>query len=184
MWDLPGHPILDKQTLVGGCVRLPLSVDAERLHAEFARLPSSVWNPRVGGVGVHRYADALFLRGYAPAEGEKPMEDRPELDLLPYVRYVIEELIDAQPLRCLLARLPGGAVIPPHVDQAQYFWKSLRIHIPVESHERSWMLCGGQVYLMRVGEVWVLNNNTRHAVWNEHPTLSRTHLICDFLPSP
>jgi hypothetical protein len=37
---------------------------------------------------------------------------------------------------------------------------------------------------MRAGEVWVLNNSTRHAVWNEHATLSRTHLICDFLPSP
>ena len=183
MLDLPGHPTLDKQTLVGGCVRLPLSVDAERLHAEFAKLPPSVWGSRGGRVGVHSAAEALFLRGYAPAEGNKPIEDRPALDLLPYVRYIIEELIDAQPLRCLLARLPAGAAIPPHVDRAPYFSKSLRIHIPVETHELSWMVCAGQVYLMRAGEVWVLNNSTTHAVWNEHASLSRTHIICDFLPS-
>ena len=183
MLDLPGQPTLDKQTLVGGCVRLPLAVDAARLQAEFANLPASVWGSTGGRVGVHRAAEALFLRGYAPAEGNKPIEDRPALDLLPYVRHVIEELIDAQPLRCLLARLPAGAAIPPHVDRAPYFSKSLRVHVPVETHELSWMVCAGQVYLMRAGEVWMLNNSTTHAVWNEHATLSRTHLICDFLPS-
>jgi len=183
MLDLPGQPTLDKQTLVGGCVRLPLTVDAERLHAEFAKLPPSVWGSTGGRVGVHRAAEALFLRGYAPAEGNKPIEDRPALDLLLYVRYIIEELIDAQPLRCLLARLPAGAAIPPHVDRAPYFSKSLRVHIPVATHELSWMVCAGQVYLMRAGEVWMLNNSTTHAVWNEHASLSRTHIICDFLPS-
>lgn len=184
MLDLPGQPILDKQTLVGGCVRLPIKVDAARLHAEFEKLPPSVWGSRGGRVGVHSAAEALFLRGYAPAEGNKPIEDRPSLELLPYVREVIEEQIDAPPLRCLLARLPAGAAIPPHVDRAPYFSKSLRIHIPVETHDQSWMLCAGQVYLMQVGEVWVLNNSTTHGVWNEHVRLSRTHLICDFLPSP
>jgi len=184
MLDLPGQPVLDKQSLVGGCVRLPLTVDADRLHAEFAALPTSVWGTTGGRVGVHCAAEALLLRGYAPAEGNKPIEDRPALDLLPYARYIIEDLIDAPPLRCLLARLPAGAAIPPHIDRAPYFSKSLRVHVPVETHERSWMLCAGQVYAMRAGEVWVLNNSATHAVWNEHPTLSRTHMICDFLASP
>jgi hypothetical protein len=184
MLDLPGQPTLDKLTLVGGCLRLPLTVDADRLHAEFVKLPPSVWGSTGGRVGVHSAAEALFLRGYAPAEGNKPIEDRPALDLLPYVRHIIEDLIGAPPLRCLLARLPAGAAIPPHVDRAPYFSKSIRIHIPVETHELSWMLCAGQVYLMRAGEVWALNNSTTHAVWNEHATLSRTHIICDFLASP
>ena len=37
---------------------------------------------------------------------------------------------------------------------------------------------------MRPGEAWALNNSAAHAVWNAHPERSRTHLICDFLPSP
>jgi len=184
MLDLPGQPVLDKQSLVGGCVRLPLTVDAERLHNEFAALPTSVWGTTGGRVGVHSAAEALFLRGYAPAEGNKPIEDRPVLDLMPYARHIIEDLIDAPPLRCLLARLPAGAAIPSHIDRAPYFSKSLRIHVPIETHERSWMLCAGQGYAMRTGEVWVLNNSATHAVWNAHPTLSRTHMICDFLASP
>jgi hypothetical protein len=37
---------------------------------------------------------------------------------------------------------------------------------------------------MLPGEVWALNNIARHAVWNADATRARTHLICDYLPSP
>jgi hypothetical protein len=132
---------------------------------------------------VHREVQALFLRGYAPAQGEKPIEDREPLALLPYARHIIEELIPAPPLRCLLAQMPAGVTIAPHIDRAPYFSKSLRLHFPVESHDRAWMVSGTQTYLMSPGEVWVLNNSAPHAVWNAHETQSRTHMICDFLPS-
>lgn len=184
MLDLPGHPLLDKRSLLGGCVRLPLTIDAERLRTEIAALGESVWGTPGGRVGVHRAAEAVFLRGYAPAQGrDKPIEDRPVLAQLPYARSIIETIIPAQPLRCLLARLPASTAIPPHVDRAPYFGKSLRLHFPVETHDQAWMMCNGSAYLMRAGEVWVLNNSTQHGVWNAHATLARTHLICDFLPS-
>jgi len=182
--DLPGQPVLDKNALVGGCVRLPLKVDAIRLKAEVAALPESVWGGSGGRVGVHSAAEALFLRGHAPAQGPLPIEDRPVLNLLPYARSIIEELLGAPPMRCLLARLPADTVIAPHIDRAPYFSKTLRIHVPVETHELSWMLCAGEGYVMREGEVWALNNCAVHAVWNEHRSLSRTHMICDFLASP
>lgn len=184
MLDLPGQPVLDKNALVGGCVRLPLKVDAIRLKAEVAALPESVWGGSGGRVGVHSAAEALFLRGHAPAQGPLPIEDRPVLNLLPYARSIIEELLGAPPMRCLLARLPADTVIAPHIDRAPYFSKTLRIHVPVETHELSWMLCAGEGYVMREGEVWALNNCAVHAVWNEHRSLSRTHMICDFLASP
>jgi hypothetical protein len=184
MLDLPGQPILDKHTLVGGCLRLPLQIDGIRLRTEIASLPTSMWGTTAGRVGVHNAAEALFLRGYAPAEGPKPIEDRPPLQHLPYAREIIERVIPAPPLRCLLAKLPPLAVIQPHIDRAPYFSKSMRIHVPVETHEQSFMLCAGQGYLMRPDEVWALNNCAEHAVWNAHPTLHRTHMICDFLPTP
>ncbi len=185
MHDLPGQPLLDKHALVGGCVRLPLTVDAERLRTEVAALAPALWGTTAGRVGVHNSAEALFLRGHAPTEGDKPIEERPALRLLPYARSIVEEVIAAPPQRCLLARLPAGAVIAPHRDdRAPYFAKTLRIHVPVETHDESWMFCAGSTYLMKPGEVWSLNNLAVHAVWNAHATLSRTHLICDFLPTP
>jgi hypothetical protein len=184
MLDIPGAPYLDKAALVGGCVRLPLTVDARRLREEVFGLPADVWGSAGGRVGVHRAAEALFLRGHAPAEGDLPVADRLVLDGLPYIRSLIEGLITAEPLRCLLARLPADTVIAPHVDRAPYFSKTLRVHIPVETHESVYMVADGLSYSMAEGEVWVLNNSSVHAVWNAHPTRSRTHLICDYLPSP
>jgi hypothetical protein len=184
MLDLPGQPIIDKTALVGGCLRLALRVDAERLAAEVAALPASLWGTRGGRVGVHRDAEALFLRGYAPAQGALPIEDREPLALLPYTREIIYQLIPAPPQRCLIARLPGGATIAPHIDRAPYFSKTLRLHVAIESHDLAWMVAGALCYLMKPGEIWVLNNSAPHAVWNADPNRSRTHLICDFLPTP
>jgi hypothetical protein len=183
MGEHPDSGRLDKTALIGACARLPLAVDAARLRAEVAALPASYWGTTAGRVGVHRAADAIFLRGHAPAAGDLPIADRPALALLPYVREIIREMLGGQPLRCLLARLPAGASIAPHIDRAPYFQTCLRIHIPVESHDRAWMVCGGMSYIMRPGEVWALNNGDVHAVWNAHPTLPRTHLICDFEPA-
>lgn len=179
----PDQPGFDKHAHVKGCVRMPLALDPDRLRAEVAALPSDVWGSTAGRKGVHRAAEALFLRGYAPAEGERPIEDRPALDSLPYLRAFLEETIPAPPLRALLARLPAGERIPPHVDRGAYFNNSVRIHVPIETNDDVWMYCDGRSFHMRVGEVWTLNNIATHAVWNAHPSRSRTHLICDFLPT-
>ena len=183
MLDVPGYPVLNKAALVGACLRLPLSVDAARLRGEVASLPADLWGTAGGRVGGHRQAQALFLRGFAPAEGDLPVEDRPVLEALPYARTIIEELIPARPLRCLLARLPAGVVIAPHIDRPPYFAKTLRIHVPVDTHDNAFMWSLGECYAMRAGEVWVLNNSAMHAVWNADDTRSRTHMICDFLPN-
>jgi len=184
MLVLPDHPVVDKNALIGTCARLGLRADAERLRAEVEQLPADLWGSRGGRVGVHNPAQAIFLRGYAPAQGPLPIEDRETLDRLPYVRELIHEIIPASPMRCLLALLPAGAIIAPHIDQADYFRKTIRIHVPVVTHPQLWMYCAGQSFRMTAGEVWALNNSTVHGVWNASDELPRTHLICDFLPSP
>jgi hypothetical protein len=182
MFDLPGEPVLDKDRLVGGCLRLPLRVDAARLAAEIDALGEAVWGDG-GRVGVHRPAQSLFLRGHAPAAGDLPVHDQPVLERLPYAREVMAAL-GAPAQRCLLARLPGGRTIAPHIDRAPYFSKTIRIHVPVVTHAKSYMLAAGLVYVMAAGEVWALNNCAVHAVWNADPAQARTHLICDFTLTP
>jgi hypothetical protein len=184
MFDLPDPP-LDKAALIGACARLPVAVDAMRLRAEVDALPESLWESRGGRLGPHDAARAVFLRGYAPAEGRgKPVEDREALAQLPYAREIITRLLPAPPQRCLLARLPAGAMVPPHSDIGPYFLKTIRIHVPVITHEKVWMYCDGRVFRMQAGEVWALNNIAEHAVWNADATRPRTHMICDYLPSP
>ena len=113
-----------------------------------------------------------------------PIEDRPALARLPYVAEIVQRQIPAPPMRCLLARLPGGARIATHIDRAPYFAQTVRLHIAVTSHESAFMYCAGQRYVMRAGELWALNNSAPHGVWNADPMRERTHMICDFLPTP
>ena len=184
MLDAAGIAIPDKARLIGGCLRLPLRVDAARLQAEVSGLPPALWSGTGGRVDMHRAANAVFLRGFAPAEGDKPIDDRPALALLPYARHLISEVIAARPLRCLLARLPAGAVISEHVDLGPYFSAAIRIHVPVVTNELTWMFCAGLSYRMRCGEVWALNNSDQHGVWNGSPDQARVHMICDYEPTP
>ena len=119
----------------------------------------------------------------ATRSGPGTSSSRPVLGRLPYVREVLALLL-APPQRCLLARLPAGRTIAPHIDRAPYFSKTVRIHVPIITSDRVFMLCAGCSYRMGPGEVWGLNNSTRHGVWNADPGQSRTHLICDFVTTP
>ena len=184
MLTLPDQPLLDKIALIGGCARLPLSFDVERARAEVGALPEQLWGSRGGRVGVHNPAQAIFLRGHAPAEGDLPVEDREALDHLPCLRELITKVIPAQPMRCLLAMLPAGAVIAPHIDQADYFSKTIRLHFPITTNAHVWMYCAGLNYHMEPGEIWALNNSTGHGVVNGDAEQSRLHMIGDFLSSP
>ncbi|MEO7934768.1 MAG: aspartyl/asparaginyl beta-hydroxylase domain-containing protein [Dokdonella sp.] len=184
MLTLPDQPLLDKIALIGGCARLPLSFDVERARAEVGALPEQLWGSRGGRVGVHNPAQAIFLRGHAPAEGDLPVEDREALDHLPCLRELITKGIPAQPMRCLLAMLPAGAVIAPHIDQADYFSKTIRLHFPITTNAHVWMYCAGLNYHMEPGEIWALNNSTGHGVVNGDAEHSRLHMIGDFLSSP
>jgi hypothetical protein len=184
MLVIPGRPLLDKNRLVGRCTRLDLRVDAAQVRAEVEAIPAHLWGGQAGRVGVHRAAQAVFLRGYAPAEGDRPVEDRDALAFVPSLRRLIHEEVGAPPMRCLLALLPGGAVIAPHVDQPPYFGQTIRIHVPVVTHDQVWMFSIDRSFRMAPGEVWALNNSNLHAVWNADPERARIHMICDFLPSP
>jgi hypothetical protein len=174
-------PAVDKHALIGGCVRLPLAIDLARLQQEVARLPALLWGTRGGRVGVHQPTEGVFLRGHAPIEGPKPIEDREPLQHLPYVRELLAT-IPAPPMRCLLAKLLPGSVIRMHVDNGDYFLQTLRVHVPVVSDPSVAMVSDDRVYTMRPGEAWVLNNSTYHGVLSEW-TQPRIHLICDFQPS-
>jgi len=182
--DLDALPVIDKHRLIGACIRLPVSVDGMRLAAEVDALPRELWGSRGGRGGVHDRADAIFLRGYAPAEGNKPLEDRPPLALLPTVRDLIGRKIPAPPMRCVLARLAPGTSIPSHADSGRYFERTIRLHVAVTTNPRVVMFVEGKCYHMQPGEVWALNNSGTHGVLNDDTEHARTHLICDFLPSP
>ena len=175
---------IDKDRLIGACVRLDLSLDADRLTQEVTGIATDEWFVGNRSQQVHSDVDAIFLRGYAPREGNKPINDRDILNQLPYISELIHQQIPAPPLRCLLARLAPCGSVKLHADNGVYFRKTLRLHIPVVTSPEASMYCSGHFYRMQSGEVWALNNIGIHGVLNEHASIARTHIICDFQPTP
>ena len=173
----------DKHLLIGSCLRLSVSFDVAKLIEEFHTIDDALWGSRAGRVGVHVQTEAVFLRGYAPAEGDLPIEDRPVLASLPFTKDLIYATFKAPPQRCLFAKLRAKGEIRPHIDQGAYFENTIRIHFPVVTNPQTVMVADKQSFHMQVGEAWALNNGAVHGVLNPHPTEARTHLICDYLPT-
>lgn len=165
-----------------GAMRLPLTYDAARLGEEVMRIEQTEWDG--GGRTASAFADtkAIFLKGFAAASKNPSLEERSALGRLPYARELIHSLIPSVPQKCVLSYLPAKTDVGLHVDMGEYFEKTLRIHFPVLTNTQSRMYIGA-CYCMKPGEVWILNNNVPHGVENDHPTLPRIHMICDYLPT-
>lgn len=175
-------PYPNKPSLIGSCARLPITIDAEKLAIDINVLPESIWGTTGNRVGVHRQVEAFFLRGYAPVEGDRPISDRVILDKLPYCKEIIFDIIPASPQRCLIARVRPGGVVAIHVDKGDYLSRNIRLHFPVITNPGVDMFCNKQIYHMKPGEVWALNNSAPHGVVNHDPLQPRIHMICDFSP--
>ncbi len=168
--------------LTWGAVKLPLQYDADKLAEEVMDIASEKWG--INGRTAPAFADtqAIFLKGYAAAEGKSSVEDRELLSRLPYIKNMIYNLVPSVPQNCVLSYLPPNTDVGLHVDQGEYFKNTLRIHFPVITNDKITMYFGGS-YTMKPGEVWLLNNCAPHGVENAHNTDARIHLICDYLPS-
>lgn len=181
---LEGYERLNKHELIDACVLIEHDIDVDRLVSEVTGIPKKAWPGPANRLGVHRNAQAIFLRGYAPLQRiRKPIEDREILDTLPYIRSLIRS-ISSKPLRCVLAKLKAGQKIPVHVDIGKIIERAIRVHIPVVTSEHVVMQCNNRQFNMKVGEMWVINNGAEHAVYNNDPNVDRIHMICDYLPEP
>ena len=95
-------------------------------------------------------------------------------------------------IRCLLAALPPGAVIPPHHDTGLWSMRSHRVHIPIFTSSQDGEEASEVVFkvgphldsMMRVpfvqGSVIELNNRAKHCV-NNNWSQYRIHLIMDYV---
>ncbi|MGH7240600.1 MAG: aspartyl/asparaginyl beta-hydroxylase domain-containing protein, partial [Candidatus Saccharimonadales bacterium] len=123
------------------------------------------------------------LKGYPPLLGKTGDPEQPILDQCPYIGELMHDLLPGRVGKCLLAALQSGAIVYPHMDNANdYFIHSYRVHVPVFTSRFTHVFCNGRFFHMAEGEAWLLNNLAPHAVINEHPDMDRVHLIFDVFP--
>ena len=86
-------------------------------------------------------------------------------------------------LRAMLAKLPPGEVISPHVDRHESFHVAHRIHVPVTTNSRVRFYIEGRPYKFATGQAYELNNQRLHSVMNKGCE-DRITLIFDYMPPP
>lgn len=80
--------------------------------------------------------------------------------------------------KIMIANLRPNKIIPEHIDVAQSFTYSHRLHIPLVTNKDAIFTVGGESMNMEVGNCYEVNNKQLHSVVNNGDT-DRIHLLFD-----
>jgi hypothetical protein len=81
--------------------------------------------------------------------------------------------------RVMLARMPAGGLIKPHVDSAPAASWPHKIHVPIQTNPQVQFYVEPETYHLAVGQAYEVNNLAPHAVTNAGDT-PRIHLIFEY----
>ena len=84
-------------------------------------------------------------------------------------------------IRSMMAKLPAGNVIKPHVDRHPSFHAGHRIHVPITTNPRVRFMIDGRPHQLSVGRAYEVNNQKNHSVMNKGLE-DRITFIFDYLP--
>jgi hypothetical protein len=165
------------------------TIDISALRDAVARQTEEDWNSdpfRQRKFAVHKDTHSISLIYDSDFRHEhatkRPKHAEFEVALRPIVARLAEIYDDrGEIVRCLLARLEPGGVIPAHVDTGFSLRHSHRVHIPIITHDRVRFIIDGEAVSMREGDIWEINNCRPHEVRNEGE-MARVHLIVDWAP--
>ena len=87
------------------------------------------------------------------------------------------------PNEFLNVHLDGFGVAENYRPQFDLFNGTVRIHVPLQTSEKSFIYSAGLFYKMKRRECWMLNNFRQHSALNMHSDDSRFHLIIDVVPN-
>jgi len=165
---------------LAGCVRLPLQVDAAAIASELERLPQDAWSTTARDPVVLADVASFFVVG-APRGSAAPAPGTGPLAALPALAHVLHATIPATPVRAIVQRLRAGGMVPLHRDTHRHFARTVRVSICVAAGDAQGLFCDGAWYAMAPGEVWALDNLSRHGVLNDAP-VPRVNVIADYPP--
>ncbi|MCJ2177188.1 aspartyl/asparaginyl beta-hydroxylase domain-containing protein [Novosphingobium album (ex Hu et al. 2023)] len=166
------------------------AVDIAALRAAVMAIPEAVWDAenarkpnKFEVLGTTRHIVFRFI--------ESPLDWRGDFDCpaWPQWRGLLEPVL-AQAVRAygyahgtfprvMLARLPAGGVIHPHIDANPAAKWPHKIHVPLSTNPGVVSCFGGGEHLFPIGEAVEVNNLGPHWVHNGGAT-DRIHLILEY----
>lgn len=179
-----GHQMSSRETGEGfrkrSFLRLPVDIDVNRLIEDYQSIPPDAWASTHWD--VHCSSNMVLLRGGNQGKEEDFFGtdhiDHPVLGKLPYISWLIGESgpFGGANYAFILRMKPLG-VSRPHIDGKKAWFKPFRVHIPIVTNDKAYLLSEGRAKHLAVGEVWTFDNQAQHAVTNGDAV--RTHLIFD-----
>lgn len=138
---------------------------------------------------VHRHTNSVFVYDYSVdweiGSGYR-LETKTEDDVLknlvsPIIKD-LEKMHNGKVGKVVFIKLPPFKNVDKHKDFGGYLESVRRHHIPIITNDNVSFVIDGERKFMGVGEIWEVNNNKMHQVWNEGET-DRVHLLIDILPN-
>jgi hypothetical protein len=179
-WKKRAKPFDKLASDIATCCRLPLHFDDLDGQAIVARLPREFDNEHREG--------ALREKWHLLDRQGNPM---PLLADFPELAKVFAAF-PGSVIKAHISRISAGQALNVHRDgmgeggtrrpQFKIFNRTLRMHIVLQSNERSWIYAEEQFYLMKPGECWMLHNLKYHSALNAHDRIDRYHVVFDVEP--
>ena len=166
-------------------LKLPVSVDVDRILSDMGSLSSSDWSK--SHWSVHSKTRFVLLRGGQTGTEEDFTTDNPvDSSILARMPYVAGLLSPEGPFGevryAYIFAMNAQSMTLPHIDDAAVWYDLFRIHIPIVTHEKALLIAEGYGAHFGLGEVWTFDNQQGHAAVNMGP--ERIHLIIDVAPGP
>ena len=153
-------------------------VDIRELHDAIAQLNREAWlaqQIRQNEYEVHQQTESIVLL-FTDGKGWPAITIRKEHgwsllseQVMPIVEYIFTRNYEPGGLliRVMIASLPPGHVIKPHVDLHPSFRAGHRIHVPITTDSRVRFMIDGQPYRLEPGQAYEINNQKHHSVMNK-----------------
>jgi hypothetical protein len=175
----------DNKTSKKSFLKLPVSIDVERLRHDYSSIPAVTW--ATSHWDTHCSSEMLLLRGGQNGKADDFVTDDVSnaeiLAKLPYFAWLIDEVGPFGGAKyAFLFRMKPKGVSRHHRDKLPAWWNPFRIHIPIFTNHGASLLCERRAMHFPVGEVWTFDNQAMHAVVNGDTV--RAHLIIDVEPNP
>ncbi len=171
-------------------VRALGTLDIAALRAAVAAIPEAVWDTenarkpnKFDVLGATRHIVFRFIRSPHDWRGDYdcPLWGEWRALLEPVMAQAVADYGYARGVfpRVMLARLPAGGVIHPHIDANPAAKWPHKIHVPLITDPRVIACFGGEQRHFPAGEAVEVNNLDAHWVRNGADT-DRTHLIFEY----
>jgi hypothetical protein len=138
---------------------------------------------------VHRHTNSIFVydvdASWIPGNVYKidtKTDDQNLIELLLPIINKLEKYHSGKVGKVVFIKLPPFKNVDKHKDFGGYLESVRRHHIPIVTNEKVSFIIDGEKQFMDIGEIWEVNNNKMHQVWNEGDT-DRVHLLIDIMPN-